>query len=599
MDDEVHYLKTKVTKWCDAVRSKRLLRSEAWYCLNSTIMKTIEYPLMATTISKRDMDEIMKPILATALPISGVQQRIPKKLLYGTLRSQGLNIQDPYTTQLIEHLLSILRHCHRYTPSSELHAENMELVQCHVGSKTPFWELPYPLYGCLAPEGWMQFTWETLSATNITIRGPLPTIPLSRLHDIHLMDAFIHHTHDTSILQELNDCRMFLQATTLSHISTADGHNIQHHAWYGTEPSLVQTPPSWPKTYRPNANAWITWQQYLRQAFLFPHATHKQLRQPLGHWTTTRDTTWPWWHHLHNDTLYERLPQDTWRIWTRDTAYSRSPRYTSTNTTIIDLPSDCRRISTTHNATDAWQTILCQAPPNPPPPMPPPNANTLSSGLQTLPHEAQWALQHIIQTNEGTTIAAALRDGSAIAVSDGSLKLNRGTAAATIEGPTPNHRIRCYTRVPGYVDDGDSHRCELSGIYMIIIICNTLCRVYHITRGDILLACDNQQALKLFESDHIPDPADKNFDLSNAIWKLLQDSPLTWTAEHVYGHQDTRNTTQRPLTRLELMNIEMDKAAKAFWHHTFLHADPNLPLADTPHTQIYQEASELPTLRMS
>jgi hypothetical protein len=101
MKDQVEYLRGKAVAWSDALRTKRLTPGEAWYCLNSTIMKTIEYSLMATTISKDEMAYIMAPILSAALPKSKIQSRMPRDLVYGTLESRGLGIHNPWHTQHI------------------------------------------------------------------------------------------------------------------------------------------------------------------------------------------------------------------------------------------------------------------------------------------------------------------------------------------------------------------------------------------------------------------------------------------------------------------------------------------------------------------
>jgi hypothetical protein len=80
---------------------------------------------------------------------------------------------------------------HRDTPSRDLHTENMDLVQFHVGSGVTFWELPFQEYGCLAPDGWIKHTWEALSLTQLTLKGPNLGLPNERERDIPLMDAFI------------------------------------------------------------------------------------------------------------------------------------------------------------------------------------------------------------------------------------------------------------------------------------------------------------------------------------------------------------------------------------------------------------------------
>ena len=55
MSDEVSHLQSKVACWTKNIRTQRLPAEVAWYCLNSTIVKTIEYPLVATTFSRKDV----------------------------------------------------------------------------------------------------------------------------------------------------------------------------------------------------------------------------------------------------------------------------------------------------------------------------------------------------------------------------------------------------------------------------------------------------------------------------------------------------------------------------------------------------------------
>ena len=42
MKDQAKAMKQKAIKWSDALRTKKIKPHEAWYCLNATIMKTLE-----------------------------------------------------------------------------------------------------------------------------------------------------------------------------------------------------------------------------------------------------------------------------------------------------------------------------------------------------------------------------------------------------------------------------------------------------------------------------------------------------------------------------------------------------------------------------
>ncbi|HEY9815753.1 MAG TPA: hypothetical protein V6D20_08135, partial [Candidatus Obscuribacterales bacterium] len=109
-DDEVQYLIKKAKQWHDAIRSNHVSREDAWYALNSTIMKTIQYPLACTTMTQEQSTQIMVPILKAGLNKAGVQRNLPRRLVYGSLKVQGLNLQFPWTLQLIQHLHQIMRH---------------------------------------------------------------------------------------------------------------------------------------------------------------------------------------------------------------------------------------------------------------------------------------------------------------------------------------------------------------------------------------------------------------------------------------------------------------------------------------------------------
>ena len=80
--------------------------------------------------------------------------------------------------------------------------------------------------------------------------------------------------------------------------------------------------------------------------------------------------------------------------------------------------------------------------------------------------------------------------------------------------------------VPGPLAEGDSHRCELASLYAIILLGNTVCKTHNILTGSATIACDNKQAISMIDARYVPDPQDPNFDLTSAIWRLLQQSPI-------------------------------------------------------------------------
>jgi len=191
---------------------------------------------------------------------------------------------------------------------------------------------------------------------------------------------------------------------------------------------------------------------------------------------------------------------------------------------------------------------------------------TVNAAMKALPDSARWALKHIMLVDQGEQLAGDIQHYKAVAVSDGSLKLGLGTAAFVIEGHNGFGRMTGVNKVPGPIKDGDSHRCEVLGLYAIILLVNEVCTLHNVTTGSITIACDNSTSLNIFHPDYFPTTNHANFDLVSASWTLLQESPLQWHPVHVKGHQDD-HTRLQSLSRLAQLNVEMDTLAKQYWLH--------------------------------
>ena len=278
----------------------------------------------------------MRPLCKIPLNLCSLQKNLPKHLLYGPIEERGCGLKDPYYLQLAYHLFTVLKHHARDTATSDLLDENMDCIQYYIGSDQNFWELPFELYGFLAPDGWMKSTWEALLDTSLTIKGEnLATRP-QREHDTHLMDVFVHlPTMDRSTLLTLQKCRLFLGVSTLSEICTADGAFINIEAWTGTTPAALK--PRDIPALTPSRDDWIIWQHWLRVAFLFPQTTSRYLRQRLGPWHIHTPTRWQWYRQNTDHHLFQRTPQG-WVCWTRCHASGNYAKYHDPQPYHTELP---------------------------------------------------------------------------------------------------------------------------------------------------------------------------------------------------------------------------------------------------------------------
>ena len=139
--DNVKYFRNETSEWADHARTDKPRPSDAWHALDSTIVKGLEHPLMATCLSEKQCAEVMAPALMAALPASGIQRRFPGELLHGPLVAQGLGLPSLFATHVMACWAVCLRHSNQKKLTGELLRGSLETLTVEVGSSRPFWEL--------------------------------------------------------------------------------------------------------------------------------------------------------------------------------------------------------------------------------------------------------------------------------------------------------------------------------------------------------------------------------------------------------------------------------------------------------------------------
>lgn len=174
----------------------------------------------------------------------------------------------------------------------------------------------------------------------------------------------------------------------------------------------------------------------------------------------------------------------------------------------------------------------------------------------------RWCFDRIELSDDGFTLAKAIKQGDAIVISNGSFKEQFGTASWELEGGSSDGRIMGVVTAPGTWKDQSTYRSELTGIYSIMVCVKNLCEFYNITAGSIELGCDGQSALdKAFNYVALIKVEDSNYDLLASIRNLWANSPIQWKFRYIKGHQDDVQSWDQ-LDRWAKLNIEMDLRAK-------------------------------------
>ena len=127
------YLKKKMNKLGEYIRTGHVNRKEAWISLNLIAMKSLEYALPAMTFTESECNELMWPLLKEFLPKSGINRHVKRDVLYATYNAQGLGVKNPYVIQGVAHIVDITDHLWKKTVTGHMIRVTLEHLIIELG----------------------------------------------------------------------------------------------------------------------------------------------------------------------------------------------------------------------------------------------------------------------------------------------------------------------------------------------------------------------------------------------------------------------------------------------------------------------------------
>ena len=566
-------LRQVAEQWREKVRVGTLTKQDAWLALTSIVMKTLEYPLLATTLTQAECTHIMAPILEGGLTKAGICRNMARALVHGPKLYKGLDLHNLYTTQGLVQIQAILNHCWQGTDTGVLLKTSMEYIKLEIGMPSSLFQLDYQLYGHLAEDSLVKHVWEFMSQKGIEVQDEVGGFEMLREKDVpisvYFSNAFKHGIITAQEWKRANLCRKYLRVLTVADIATGDGKSITSQALNGIRSSATRKLP-WFEQGNPNASDWKIWRSVLTRSACFNDG---KLWIELGKWKheavqTVREN-WEWFWDECNEILYQRRGT----IWRRYQRHTRPRRLRSSpafqHYTIMQQPPQWQllhmttvrhQLRYTYIEGFALSTIKVDNPL--------PYQKTIEGLQQWMKDQngEEWVFGNVAMTENIDKIVQAIANGSAIGVSDGSFKDEFGTAAWVLEDITAQQRIVGTLITPGFHSDHSAYRSEISGIYAMVTMVESIKHVWGLTKGTITLGCDGDQAGLQALDIHSRTTVctQQSFDLLSGIQGKLKSSTITYTYRHVKGHQNDDKKLE-DLDYWALLNIEMDILAKDWW----------------------------------
>ena len=570
-------LRTKASTWSQKIRASPLDDISVWIAMNQTILRGLEYPLVATTLTEKQLTSVMTPVLQTALPRSGFTRKFPHSVLYGPAAYQGLGVSNLYDFQYCRHVQDIVDQTWRNTPTGQLIKVNLEAVKLEAGVFGYLFDNPIHITWFNTSSSWVIETYKFCRTHTILFQEPGKVLSPQCTNDRSLMEVFCSSGMPQEDLIRLNRCRLFFQVVTVSDISDGSG-TIIAQKWFQRKRDIYhQTRHHWPEQGPPTRQDWELWDSSLRTCILNGHI----LSPILGNWKMTLteyNTSWAW--YLTQDNRLILYNGANWMEFSpASVRQTRRHRFQIDSERHLETPIQpqlLHRTVVTHQGPYLEATGYRHLAPSCIQCTPQHPESWLA---QILRHEhSSWICQWMQLPNTSfSQCMTALYSDNVVGVSDGSFddSVDICTAAWILDFKDAGE-ARGGGVVPGPEGQSSAYRGELGGLLgQLVIIWSIEQRAPPPAPYTIPIACDGKSALfksllisrESFSSQH------KCFDLISQIIVLREGIRGKLKPTHVYGHQDD---TGRSLTSLEILNVRMDALAKEILS-TVLSQDEDVP----------------------
>ena len=569
-------LEQKCLRHARIVSTSALSRAETWTYYYSKYLPSVNYPLPVCHFPIKKLIQLEKKVLPAIFSGCGFNRNTSRNILFGPTWLNGAGYRPLSTEQGVGQLQFFVKHWnHRLEPGQLLRVA-VAWAQINTGVGYSIFEnvissLPH------FESKWLDSMRTFLRLIGGSLRLDVTFVPeIQRVNDSYIMDHVLERGSFTKKqIKKINYCRLYLQATTVSDISTASGDSLAPGVRYG-EPTLWSGQTRHHKTNqgKPDPATWRLWSR----ALTLIATPDGALRTPLRQWivpVNRQRQTWLAYFDPITDTvylykmgIYEVYPRTNGffgygysnrQRYIPDTAYPVSLLENATGWTVHRYSSYCPRLPQSVPTSfesfcsllDDWESQLLA-----------------TVTLHFSPFNIVGLLEH--------TTFQACSDGSAVAF-EGTygwvLSTDDGTRLAHGAGPVDGH-------------DPRSFRAEGQGMLSVVCLLRRL-RQWTCTSTPFtgVLATDNTGLIdRVMAQNQITYPVPNavfkpDWDVVQGIVETLRQTEVSATYVHVKGHQDSK-TPYEELSLLAQLNVDADQYAGEYRTQYGMHR-PVIPLSPT------------------
>jgi hypothetical protein len=276
---EYLHLQMKASHHSQILASSILKYNETETYYHSIYLPSMQYSLVVGTFSENQTHLIQSPVSQVVLTGLGYCSRSLSAIVYGPPTLGGIGLRHLFAEQgslklqaLIQNIQCNSRLGQLMTMQIQFNSRLGQLMTMQIQwaqlicgtSKQILADVKTNL-PMLKEELWISSLRDFLSKSEISVHIPaIVTAVPQRKNDIFIMEKAMSLGFKPHELLRINRCRIYLRASTISDISSADGTAIRNGIRECIEEARIQSLTLWPRQARPGPNSIQYWKRFIK-----------------------------------------------------------------------------------------------------------------------------------------------------------------------------------------------------------------------------------------------------------------------------------------------------------------------------------------------
>jgi Reverse transcriptase (RNA-dependent DNA polymerase) len=277
--EQLNILRKKSDSMATRIQFSRITPENMLVFLRTMYAPSMLYPLPAVATDEENLAQVQSLMITTALQKMGASKTTPTAIRHGPLELGGLNLIDLRTELGICNLKFLRTAIYTGSEAGKLIIMSLKYTQLEAGVSYNLLQKTNTKLQYITPT-WATSVRQYLYQHNISVNiTDTLRIRFSNKFDRCIMETEALQRYSPKQQRDINLVRLYIQAVTLSDMSTPDGETIHDQMLQGQRRPGQHIRANWPRQSEPSTSQRRLWRKFIESTYL---RYGQKWRYPLG-----------------------------------------------------------------------------------------------------------------------------------------------------------------------------------------------------------------------------------------------------------------------------------------------------------------------------